>query len=332
MRGAGLGNEVIPWGKAFLAAQALDLKLVDPPWWLNKRPYGRELQTSLWGSARYLALRAAPAISLDSARVAALGSWDYFDAMLELRADQRSLLGSRTVLLHSSGMEGGYLAIRRARRFLAARLLYSRGTETLTPFVPEAAVRVGVHIRAGDFTAEDLEPGVFNTQSPLDWYLETIGSLVQRLTGPVQVLVATQGPTLTLDDRRGLTQIRQLGGTSVEDLSVLASCDVIVPSISSFSMLAIFLSDALYVWPAQHLHDADGWRNIWGHEPRQASGPTAVSRKLAESEELNVFRGIPRSGSEPWPDWFIDQINIRAHLRRQEQDLTLYGVTRTTGR
>jgi len=123
---------------------------------------------------------------------------------------------------------------------------------------------------------------------------------------------------------RGLTQIRQLSGTSVEDLSVLASCDVIVPSISSFSLLAIFLSDALYVWPAQHLHDADGWRSIWGHEPRQASGPTAGSRKLAESEELNVFRGIPRSGSEPWPDWFIDQINIRAYLRRQEQDLTLY--------
>jgi hypothetical protein len=327
-RGAGLGNEVIPWGKAFLAARALDLKLVDPPWWLNKRPYGRELQTSVLRTAEYLALRAMPTISIDSAKVKSLGSWDYFDAMMELKADQHSLPRSRPVLLHSSGMDGGYLAIRKARRFLAARLLYSRGVDPLATAGNEASVRIGVHVRAGDFSAGELEPGIFNVQSPTDWYVETITSLVQRLGGLVEVLVASQGPILDLDDQDGIVEIRQLRGTSIEDLSVLASCDVIVPSISSFSLLAIFLSDALYVWPAEHLHDVDGWRDIWGHDPRQVSGPTARSRSIAESNELHVFRGIPRSGGEPWPDWFIDQIQIRAHLRRQEQDLILYGVTR----
>jgi hypothetical protein len=333
-RGAGLGNEVIPWGKAFLAAQALDLRLVDPPWWLNKRPYGRELGTSVWTTAEYCALRALPTISLDSARVQSLGPWDYFDAMLKLKADRPSALGSRPVLLHSSGMDGGYLAIRRARRFLASRLLYSRRSEALMTVGSEAAVRIGVHVRAGDFASAEkeppgeLEPGAFNVEMPPDWYLETITSLVQRLGGSVQVLVASQGPTLTVYDQRALADLRHLSGTSVQDLSVLASCDVIVPSISSYSMLAIFLSDALYVWPAQHLHDVGGWRDIWGHEPRQVSGPTARSRDIASSKELQVFRGIPRSGGEPWPDWFIDQIRIRAQLRRQEQDLTLYGVAR----
>jgi len=326
VRGAGLGNEVIPWGKAFLAARALDLKLVDPPWWLNKRPYGRELHSSLWSTAEYLALRAMPTIAIDSAKAESLGSSDYFDAMLKLKADE--VLGSRPVLLHTSGMAGGYLGIRKARRFLAARILYSRSSEALMTFGPEAAVRIGVHVRAGDFSAAELEPGIFNIQSPLDWYLETIESLVQRLGCSVQVLVASQGPILTLADHRGLAEIRHLSGTSVEDLSVLASCDVIVPSISSFSLLAIFLSDALYVWPAKHLHDVDGWRDIWGHEPRQVCGPTAMSRRIADSKELRVFRGIPRSGSESWPDWFIDQIRIRAQFRRQEQDLTLYGVAR----
>lgn len=37
---------------------------------------------------------------------------------------------------------------------------------------------------------------------------------------------------------------------------------------------------------------------------------------------------MPRYDGEPWPGWFIDQVRMRAHLRRQEQDLTLYGVTR----
>jgi hypothetical protein len=327
-RGAGLGNEVIPWGKAFLAARALGLKLVDPPWWLNKRPYGRELHATRWGTAEYLALRAMPTISIDSAMVESLGSWDYFDAMMKLKADRYPLLRSRPVLLHSSGMDGGYLAIRKARRFLATRILYSRSSEALVTAGSEAAVRIGVHVRAGDFSAANLEPGVFNVQLSMDWYVETITSLVHRLGGLVQVLVASPRPIIELEDLGGLAEISQLSGTSVEDLSVLASCDVIVPSISSFSVLAIFLSDALYVWPAQHLHDVGGWRDIWGHEPRQISGPTARAREIAESKELNVFRGIPRSGGEPWPDWYIDQIRIRAHLRQQEQDLTLYGVTK----
>jgi hypothetical protein len=327
-RGAGLGNEVIPWGKAFLAAQALDLKLVDPPWWLNTRPYRRELPAPAWGTARYLALRALPTTSLDTAAVESLGPWDYFDAMTRLRTDQQARLRSRPVLLHSSGMEGGFLAIRKARRFLAARLLYSRGSEALTSTGPESAVRIGVHVRAGDFTAAEPEPGVFNVQLPQDWYVETISSLVQRLGGEVEVVVASQGPTLPPQGRPALTGVRYLTGTSVQDLSALASCDVIIPSISSYSLLAIFLSDALYVWPAQHLHEVDGWRDIWGYQPRQVSGPTASSRESARSAELKVFRGIPRSGGEPWPDWFIDQIRIRAQLRRQEQDLTLFGVTR----
>jgi hypothetical protein len=327
-RGAGLGNEAIPWGKAFLAAQALHLKVVDPPWWLNQRPYGRELRASAWGTAEYVALRAMPALCIDSARFDSLGSWDYFDAMLKLKEDHRAHLGSRPVLLHSSGMNGGFLAIRKARRFLAARLLHTRGSDSLTAADSEAGVRIGVHVRASDFSDAHVEPGVFNVQLPLSWHLETITSLTRRLGGHVQVLVASQGPAPALHDRPGGAEVCHLTGTSVQDLSVLSSCDVIVPSISSFSLLSIFLSDALYVWPAQHLNDVDGWRDIWGYEPRQVSGPTARSRDTAAAEGLQVFRGIPRSGDEPWPDWFIDQIRIRAHLRRQEQDLALYGVTR----
>jgi hypothetical protein len=327
-RGAGLGNEVIPWGKAFLGARALGLRLVDPPWWLNKRPYGRELHSPLWRTAEYLALRATPTISVDSAMVESLGSWDYFDAMMKLKADHNSLLRSRPVLLHSSGMGGGYLGIRQARRFLAARLVHSRGAEVLTNVGSDTAMRIGVHVRTGDFSDAKLEPEVFNVQLSMDWYRETISSLVHTLGGLVQVLVASQEPVLKLDDVGGLAEIRYLNGTSVQDLSVLASCDVIVPSISTFSLLSIFLSDALYVWPAEHLHDVGGWRDIWGHEPRQVNGPTARARDIAESKGLKVFRGIPRSGDEPWPDWFIDQVRLRAHLRKQEQDLTLYGVTR----
>src|SRR5882757_5170810 len=42
-RGAGLGNEIFAWAKAYLAAQELGLELVNPPWFLSRYGYHRLL-------------------------------------------------------------------------------------------------------------------------------------------------------------------------------------------------------------------------------------------------------------------------------------------------
>jgi hypothetical protein len=45
-RGAGLGNELIPWAKAFIASQELNAHLMYPAWGLNKREYRKYFETS----------------------------------------------------------------------------------------------------------------------------------------------------------------------------------------------------------------------------------------------------------------------------------------------
>src|ERR1017187_8879269 len=44
--GHGLANEIVPWARAFLAAQVLDAKLLPPAFGLNRRGYWRHFRTS----------------------------------------------------------------------------------------------------------------------------------------------------------------------------------------------------------------------------------------------------------------------------------------------
>src|SRR5580693_3074408 len=45
-RGEGLGNEIIPWAKAFLASRVLSARLAHPAWGRNARGYWRNFGTS----------------------------------------------------------------------------------------------------------------------------------------------------------------------------------------------------------------------------------------------------------------------------------------------
>ena len=44
-RGHGLGNELVPWARAFLASQLLDARLVPPAFGLNRRGYWQHFGT-----------------------------------------------------------------------------------------------------------------------------------------------------------------------------------------------------------------------------------------------------------------------------------------------
>ena len=45
-RGAGLGNELIPWGKAYIASRVLGIPALHPAWGLNTRRYWEYFGTS----------------------------------------------------------------------------------------------------------------------------------------------------------------------------------------------------------------------------------------------------------------------------------------------
>ena len=333
-RGAGLGNEVFPWAKAYLGAIAFDARLVDPPFLLNPRRYDRELDVGgIGATARYLAAVSLPATTIDQSLFDALGEIDYYDAMCTLRAK----LGAKSslILRHTTGMRNGYLGIRRARPFLRSRLL---GTESVLrhlaslPVVGDGVVTIGMHIRGGDFDDQQrITPGVFNVTIPGSWYRDVLDSIHRALGRQLQVYVASNLSCGHLEDLLDLAgcRVTMLSGSATEDLAVLASCDFIVPSISSYSLLAIFLSDAFYCWPQEQLDNTGGWLSIWGHE--STSGGPATTKSIASQmseDDVRVVRGIPVPATPSWPRWLPGALADRALVRAASTDLCMYGVVR----
>ena len=335
LRGAGLGNEVFPWAKAYLGAIAFDAHLVDPPFLLNPRRYDRELEVGgVAATLRFIGVNAMPATVVDETLLDSINTVDYYDAMCKLRRTLNTELSS--TLRHSTGMRGGYLGIRRARPFLRSRIL---GTEmalrhlATLPLVPDGFITVGVHIRSGDFEDQkNIAPGIFNVAVPSAWYRDVIDSLRREIEGPLKIFVASELSAERLEDLFDLPScdVTLLSGTATEDLAVLANCDFIIPSISSYSLLAIFLSDAYYCWPQEHLNDMGGWLSIWGHEIGPGGLVTANSIAVQTSEDVKVIRGLPMPATPVWPSWFPGALTARALMRASSTDLYMYGVVRRT--
>src|ERR1700693_710344 len=121
-RGAGLGNEIIPWAKGFIGSQVLDAHLVGPCWGLNQRRYWRNFETSRLDFVGEALLRLLPIKHFTEADYYSTGIVDYGKA-IQAWADREGLLNRRHFIVSVGGMWGGYLAIRSARSFLLAQLL-----------------------------------------------------------------------------------------------------------------------------------------------------------------------------------------------------------------
>lgn len=325
-RGAGLGNEIFALAKAHIGAAALDATLVEQPWWLNRRHYGRDLGYNV----------VPPVVSSLAGtwlpRFKVLWEqlpypWDYSRSMQSLKA----ALPRSHVVVHSSGMAGGYLTIRSARAFLRHRL-------GLPEHLPCASgpLRVGLHVRAGDFTPERVRPGVFNARLSPGWIVDAVRCIRQSWGGDMALTVVTDAaaddPLITglkAAIPRGIPYTVS-GGGPLDDLRTLAASEVVVPSVSSFSMLALFLSQSGYLWPAHHLNQFEGWLSIWGHEQGVRAGPIAetIQRLGSEPAAAVLPRGVPMGEGH--------QLDLREWLRSvrrglpqsDETDLILHGVVK----
>ena len=197
--------------------------------------------------------------------------------------------------------------------------------EPQRPAPPPAVGREVVETGVG----ADLAPGVFNARIPRDWQVAMVESFVAKCPAPVSVVVCGDESTSdVVETLRGVLpaacSVHEGSAAGVADLARLAWSDLVIPSVSSFSLTASFLGDGLYCWPLEHLHESGGWRSIWGFEPEQEGGPTSRAQDVAPTNG----RGIAQSSSPHWPDWAIEYIVRRAQLRQRESDLIYYGVVR----
>lgn len=339
-RGAGLGNELVPWARAFLASQLLGARCLSPAFGLNQRRYGRHFGTPSYDWIQHRLLKAAlPVVEFKEADYLQHGGGDVVSA-LQSFAKENNLFDRKAFVLSTSGMWGGMRHIEAARDFVASKLYLSRFaaanllqiSQRLDPNKPT----IGIHVRLGDFGAA-LEPheykGRFNVSLPLDWYRRVASSIYEQLEGNVQFLIVSDASPERLKDLcLGLPCVLSgdITDSDCSDMLALAGADLLVCSISSFSVWAAFLSNAPYIWYGPNLHKHDeGFSSIWGHEPGQQtkSSPTLQAIETALQSKYFHSRACSVDPDGVVPLSAIHQIG--RSLRRTEFDLIRYGVIKS---
>ena len=336
--GAGLGNEFIPWTRAWIAAQVLGAKLVNPAFGRNPRGYGKYFDTSRydWVFNR-LVERLLPKIEFTERDYLEHGGGDVAQAIARF-AEGRRLHERTSYVLVTGGMWGGFAHIASARDFVRARLLQSpvtvRNLFRLRQQLDPDKLLVSMHVRLGDFGAAvdpEVYRGKFNLSLPLAWYERIAESLFALFGDSLQLLVVTDGredQLGALASRYGATTTTGMSDSDCSDLLALASADLTVCSVSSYSMWSAFLSDAPYLWFEPNLQRAAGCYSIWGHEPMQQhekSHTRAAMRRCADLTE-SVPRGVPIDMSGRIPPALGARLRDRLKTKQRTSDLLLFGA------
>jgi hypothetical protein len=336
-RGAGLGNEVTPWAKAFLAAEATGAHYLSPAWGLNGRKYRRFFGSSRFDWLGHLALdKLTPAIEFTEADYRATGEED-FGLAFRIWAEAEGLMERRSWVVTVGGIWGGRWALRRAQPFLSGKLNATKYTQEnladmakrVDPQLPTCVV----HLRGGDFAANkgqvDLR-GKFNVAMPYEWYASALNAVRESFNNELNLVIVTNDNSdkakELIRESGALTTSHQLN-SDISDMLLMAQADLVIPSISSFSILALFLnSNSCYLWPKEHLSPVCGHADrlgIWAQEaPQKLSGSQTM--RLA-NEGSGSGRAVAFSTGDALPDVFADGIRAQVARCNRSRDLIYYG-------
>jgi len=342
LRGEGLGNEMIPWAKGFIASQVLNAHLVGPSWGLNRRKYYRNFQTGRLDFVLEDVLKHLPHHEFTYEDYLSTGGVDFGKAIAKWAAIE-GILKRRTFVVTVGGMWGGYPSIRSARPFLWAKLLNSRdamrNVYEIASKLDRGKLFVAVHMRFGSEFAVvgdgDSPRGKINVQIPGEWYLSLCESLRNEMGDRVQFHFFTDrgGPAFDEAVRRyNPGQIEQAGLTECSDLLLMSMADLRICSISSYSLMAAFLSDGLYIWYEPQLTYTDGMYTLWGMEnaQRMKGSPTSQSVDLMKTIEPGspwetAFKGYAMRTGSALPRGLAHQLHRKLLTNDRSASLLEYG-------
>lgn len=341
-RGEGLGNEMLSWAKGMIASEVLQAKLVGPSWGLNRRRYYRNFGSSRLDFLKEDLLGRLPHFSFSERDYFESGEVDFGKAV-DRWARKKRLTDRKSFIVTVGGMYGGYASISNARSFLWGKLLNSRDAISnvyrIGSRLDRCKLFVAVHMRfGGDFSQlnEGESPrGRFNIFIPKEWYLHACSALVEELGDTVQFHFFTDrgGPEFNEAVRRfNPGQLRQPGLTECSDLVLMAQADLRICSISSYSLVASFLSDGPYLWYEPQLTRIDDIYSLWGMEGQQRlkGSPTQLSSTYAEKIEPgspweSEFRGYAMQTGGTFPAGLLAQLRRRLLAKNPIANLLEYG-------
>jgi hypothetical protein len=341
-RGHGLGNEMIPWARAFLASQVLGATLLPPAFGMNRRGYWRHFDTALDDWILHRAIeKVLPAVEFTQADWLRYGGGDVIAALRGF-ADAHGLQRRSMFVLVTDDLWGGYHHIQAAREFVRSTLYRSRyaarNLHTINSRIDPSKILVGMHVRLGDFAAAG--PAAEYRQSasrslPMQWY-HGIASALQRAWGDGwQLLLVSDGEQAQLQpllDEFPCVITADLANGDCSDALALAAADLLVCSASSYSVMAAFLSDAPYLWFAPNLHrHAQGFYAADGDAP--ASAAASATRRAIEyflnepvQQSGSSGRGVALEIGDAVPAVVLEAAQHHHRWRRWELDLVRGGI------
>jgi hypothetical protein len=341
-RGYGLGNELLPWARAFLASQVLNAKLLPPAFGMNRRGYWWHFHTAPddWIQQRALEYL-LPVVEFTETDYLTHGGGDVVTALKGFAAAHR-LHQRRAYVLVTQGLWGGYHHVEAARDFIRSTLYQSRYAAhnllQLRERIDPHRVLVGMHVRLGDFSAPRAPRdyhGAANVSLPIEWFCSLAHSLDRALGDGWQLLLLTDG---TEEQLKPLTSQRRCITTNdlppgdCSDVLALANADLLVCSASTFSTLAAFLSDSPYLCFTPNLYPhAQGVSSLGDYDTQrdQPGNPTRAALEQLTHMPADVLpRGVGVDLDGEIPVAVIGAAVLRHQSRRWESDLVRSGVAR----
>jgi hypothetical protein len=326
-RHQGLGNELIPWAKAFIASEELQIKFLPPALGLNDRRYHEYFGRSRFDWIYYAILKKVlPCYVFTEEEYLATREKDFARAV-RVYADKKGLAKKRSYALLTEGLWGNWYSVRTARHFVLEQLYrtrhLTRNLHQLDRQIADRRLLVGLHIRMGDFlpVANATEyQGLWNTRVPLTWYVNICRQLKEAFGNNVTFMLLTDGtePELRefLDEFKPITNFGQSHAV-VSDLLALATADVLVCSISSYSMWGVLLSGSPYFWYLPNLRDVDGYLTLWKERIEGIGDDLPVNEILP--------RGIPLSDDGRIPESLLEYLGLKIKLNSLSLDLVRSG-------
>jgi len=336
-RGEGLGNEMLSWAKGWIASQVLDAHLVGPSWGINKR-----LDFVLEEMLLHL-----PHYTFSEQDYRDTGEVD-FGTAIERWAAARGLTHKDSFIASVGGMWGGYASIHRSRSFLLAKLLNSRDALRNAYQIDSQHDRnklfVAVHMRSGGdgfvgSKGSESARGKFNLLVPGEWYLWVCDALQQRFGSRIQFRFFTDRGGAAFDEairRFNPGQTVQHGLTECSDLLLMTQADLRVCSVSSYSLVASFLSGGAYLWYEPQLTLNRGIYSLWGDEKAQRAedGLSARSAKYVSDAMASgsagqdapiTFLGTAMDIGDPLPESLMNLLDQRLSSLDPRTNLLEYG-------
>ncbi len=336
--GYGLGNELIPWAKAWIFAQEASAMCMPPAWGSNPREYWRYFKSPRWDSLVHRAVsKVVPTISFAQSDFDAIGLTDFREAsrrFIELHnLDIKSFWN-----VEITGLWGAFEGLRPSRSFLLSRLLSTTHTiqniYRIKQNIDNQKLFVGLHVRMGDFSKSNLYSyqSSVNMSWPIEWWV----NIIERLNNcfgasNINFLLASNGslnelsPLLSHDN---VLFTSSLPYSDISDLLTLSECDLICGSLSSFSMWAIFLGNAFSLWFDENFERIDS-TTLASHFHSLlelgVSSPHALEQDAHQKKDNAYPKSFACGVGGPISDKLLNRLHVILEERKTRYDFIREG-------